>query len=69
MTRVHIFLARLDGDFEQVRGEILHKYPFSDLKECYALVRREALCHATMKRESNNHDTSIMVAQQRSNQN
>ncbi|KAL3537858.1 hypothetical protein ACH5RR_001224 [Cinchona calisaya] len=25
--RVHIFLARLDGDFEQVRGEILRKEP------------------------------------------
>ena len=39
---VHIFLARLDGDIEQVRGEILRKDPLPDLEECYALIRREA---------------------------
>ena len=38
---VHIFLARLEGDFEQVRGEILRKDPILELEECYALVRRE----------------------------
>ena len=42
LQRVHIFLVRLDGDFEQVRGEILHKDPLPDLEECYALIRREA---------------------------
>ena len=36
--RVHIFLTGLDGDFEQVRGEILRKDPFPDLEECYALI-------------------------------
>ncbi|WJZ90621.1 hypothetical protein VitviT2T_009752 [Vitis vinifera] len=36
---VHIFLAGLGGDFEQVRGEILRKDPFPDLEECYALIR------------------------------
>ena len=36
---VHIFLAGLGGDFEQVRGEILRKYPLPDLEECYALIR------------------------------
>ena len=30
--RVHIFLARLGGDFEQVRGEILRKDPLPDWK-------------------------------------
>ena len=39
--RVHIFLAGLEGDFEQVRGKILRKDPISELEECYALVRRE----------------------------
>ena len=62
---MHIFLTGLDGDFEQVRGEILHKYLVPDLEECYALVRREALRHATMKGESDNHDTLVMVAQKR----
>ncbi|RVW92461.1 hypothetical protein CK203_042718 [Vitis vinifera] len=42
LQRVHIFLAGLDGDFEQVRGEILRKDPLPDLEECYALIRREA---------------------------
>ena len=37
--RVHIFLAGLDGDFEQVRREILRKDPFPNLEECYALIR------------------------------
>nr|CAN61270.1 hypothetical protein VITISV_020532 [Vitis vinifera] len=40
--QVHIFLVGLDGDFEQVRGEILRKDPLPDLEECYALIRREA---------------------------
>ena len=58
---VHIFLARLDSDFEQVRGEILRKNPVPDLEECYALIRREAVRHASMKAESDNPDTSAMV--------
>eukprot|EP00261_Vitis_vinifera_P020257 XP_010651036.1 PREDICTED: uncharacterized protein LOC104879551 [Vitis vinifera] len=47
--RVHIFLARLGGDFEQVRGKILRKDPLPDLEKCYALIRREAVRHASMK--------------------
>ena len=39
--RVHIFLTGLEGDFEQVRGEILRKDPIPELEECYALVHRE----------------------------
>ena len=66
---VHIFLAGLDGDFEQVRGEILRKDPLLDLEECYALIRREAVRHASMKVESDNLDTSAMVVRQRSTQN
>ncbi|RVW12193.1 hypothetical protein CK203_084240 [Vitis vinifera] len=57
---VHIFLTGLDGDFEQVRGEILRKDPLPDLEECYALIRREALRHASMKAESDNPNTSTM---------
>ena len=59
--RVHIFLAGLDGDFEQVRGEILRKDLLHDLEECYALIRREVVRHASMKVESDNPDTSTMV--------
>ncbi|RVW18758.1 hypothetical protein CK203_107748 [Vitis vinifera] len=58
---VHIFLAGLDGDFEQVRGEILCKDPLPDLKECYALIRQEVVRYASMKAESDNPDTLTMV--------
>ena len=67
--RVHIFLAGLDGDFEQVWGEILRKDPLPDLEECYALIRREVVRHASMKIESENPDTSLMVVQQQSTRN
>ncbi|RVX15047.1 hypothetical protein CK203_007806 [Vitis vinifera] len=43
---VHIFLVGLDGDFEQVQGEILRKDPLPHLEECYALIQREAVRHA-----------------------
>ena len=59
--RVHIFLTGLDGDFEQVRGEILRKDPLPDLEECYALIRRKAVRHASTKAESDNLDTLAMV--------
>ncbi|KAH9768480.1 Integrase catalytic domain-containing protein [Citrus sinensis] len=39
--RVHIFLAGLDEEFDQVRGEILRKEIIPDLEECYSLIRRE----------------------------
>lgn len=67
--RVHIFLAGLNGEFEQVRGEILRKEPVPDLEGCYFLVRREAVRHATLKGESGNPEASAMVARHRSNQN
>ena len=41
--RVHIFLAGLDNELEQIRGEILRKDPVPELEEVYALVRRESL--------------------------
>ena len=59
--RVHIFLVGLDGDFEQIRGKILRKDPLPDLEECYALIRREVVRHASMKAESDNPDTFVMV--------
>ncbi|KAI4323948.1 hypothetical protein L6164_023519 [Bauhinia variegata] len=43
--RVHIFLAGLDEEFDQVRGEILHKELVPGLEECHALIRREATGH------------------------
>ena len=35
--RVHTLLVGLEGDFEQVRGEILRKDPIPELEECYAM--------------------------------
>ena len=52
----------MDGDFKQVHGEILHKDPVLDLEECYALVRWEAIHHATLKGESDNPETSAIIA-------
>ncbi|KAL6323210.1 hypothetical protein AAG906_029217 [Vitis piasezkii] len=64
--RVHIFLVGLDGDFEQVRGEILRKDPLPDLEERYALIRREVVRLASMKGESDNPDTSVMTGHTKS---
>ncbi|XP_059636905.1 uncharacterized protein LOC132279005 [Cornus florida] len=61
--KVHIFLAGLDGDFEQIRGEILRKDPVPDLEGCYSLVRREAVRRATLNGEFENSEASAMMAQ------
>nr|KYP39620.1 hypothetical protein KK1_039051 [Cajanus cajan] len=37
--RVHIFLAGLDSEFEQIREEILRKEPVPELENSYALIR------------------------------
>ncbi|XP_074370270.1 uncharacterized protein LOC141711595 [Apium graveolens] len=67
--RVHIFLAGLDDNFEQVRGEILRKDPIPDLEECYALVRHEDVRRGVMNGQLENVEASAMVIQNRSNQN
>ncbi|RVW18084.1 Retrovirus-related Pol polyprotein from transposon RE2 [Vitis vinifera] len=61
--------CKLDHRDKQVRGEILRKDPLPDLEECYALIRREAVRHASMKAESDNPDTSAMVVRQQSTRN
>ncbi|KAL5806030.1 hypothetical protein ACOSQ4_028763 [Xanthoceras sorbifolium] len=61
--RVHIFLAGLNGAFEQVQGDILRKDPIPDLEECYALVRRETVRQTTLKGKCDTSDISAMVAQ------
>jgi hypothetical protein len=65
--RVHIFLAGLDDDFEQIRGEILRKDPVPGLEECYAFVRREDLRRGAMNGQQTNSEASAMAAQNRSN--
>lgn len=59
--RVHIFLAGLDGIFEQVRGEILRKDPVPGLEECHGLIRREAVRHDTLKREARHSEATTVV--------
>ncbi|XP_038717263.1 uncharacterized protein LOC120010551 [Tripterygium wilfordii] len=66
--RVHIFLAGLDGEYDQIRGEILRKDPIPELEECYALVRRESHRRATMNGEPENSEASAMVARNRPHQ-
>ena len=56
--RVHIFLARVEGDFEQVRGEILRKDPIPELEECYALVFREDVRRGVMNGQLENSEAS-----------
>ncbi|WVZ21044.1 hypothetical protein V8G54_008366 [Vigna mungo] len=56
--RVHIFLAGLDGEFEQIRGEILRKEPVPELENSYALV-------PTLKGESESSDSTAMIARNR----
>ena len=67
--RVHIFLVGLEGDFKQVRGEILRKDPVPELEECYALIRREDVRRGVMNRQLENSEASAMVTRNRSNQN
>ncbi|XP_057850232.2 uncharacterized protein LOC131060830 [Cryptomeria japonica] len=59
--RVHIFLAGLDGEFEQIRGEILRKDRIPELEACYALVHRESVRRATMIEEPEKTEASAMV--------
>ena len=66
---MHIFLAGLEGDFEQVRGEILRKDPIPELEECYALDHREDVRRGVMNRQLKNSEASAMVTRNRSNQN
>ncbi|KAM7470553.1 hypothetical protein LguiA_008736 [Lonicera macranthoides] len=56
--RVHIFLAGLDNELEQIRGEILRKDPVPELEAVYAMVRREALRRQTMNTET---DTAALA--------
>jgi hypothetical protein len=62
---VHIFLAGLDDDFKQIRGEILRKEPVPEQEECYALICRESIQRIMMNGETEHFETSAMVAQNR----
>ncbi|KAH9754441.1 hypothetical protein KPL71_015444 [Citrus sinensis] len=61
--RVHIFLAGLDEEFDQVRGEILRKDIITDLEECYSLIRREDVRQSKLNKKVDS-ETSAMIARQ-----
>lgn len=67
--KVHIFLAGLDGEFEQIRGEILMKDHVSELEECYSMVCRENVGHAIVNGDLEKSEVAAMVSKYRSNQN
>ena len=66
---MHIFLTGLNGEFKQIRGEILRKDPIPELEACYALVRHESVRLAMMNGELEKSEASAMVTQNQSNQN
>ena len=66
---MHIFLAGLESDFEQVRGKILRKDPIPELEKCYALVRCEDVRLGVMNEQLENSGASAMVTWNWSNQN
>ncbi|KAL0461885.1 UNVERIFIED_CONTAM: hypothetical protein Slati_0076100 [Sesamum latifolium] len=60
--RVHIFLNGLDAEFEQIQGEILRKDPPLDLEETYAYVRRDFVRRTTMNGDSNQSESTALIA-------
>ncbi|XP_021829064.1 uncharacterized protein LOC110769409 [Prunus avium] len=58
--RVHLFLAGLDPQFDQVRGEILRNDPKLDLDQTFAYVHREAQQRLTM---ASTPDTAVLATQ------
>ncbi|XP_071729035.1 uncharacterized protein [Rutidosis leptorrhynchoides] len=60
--RVHIFLAGLDDDLEQIRGEILRKESIPTLEECYALIRREVIRRQTLNGDHKYIEAAAMVS-------
>ena len=59
--RLHIFLAGLGSDFEQIWGEILCRDSSPDIEECYSIVQREAVCRTTLNCESVNFEAFALV--------
>ena len=66
---MHIFLAGLDGEFEQICGEIFRKDPIPELEACCDLVFHESVQLTTMIGELEKYEASSMVTRNRSNQN
>ena len=66
---LYLFLGGLDDEFDQVRGEILHKDPPLGLQTAYAYVRREADRKEAMKMEGQSSEPAAMAAKARGSSN
>ncbi|KAJ8636676.1 hypothetical protein MRB53_010943 [Persea americana] len=60
--RVYIFLAGLDNNFDQIRGEILRMEPKPELEAAYAHIKRENNRQGTMYETSVSPDATTLVA-------
>ena len=60
--RVHIFLAGLDEEFDQVCGEILRKDTIPNLKECYSIIRKKDVRQSKLNKKVDDSETSAMIA-------
>ena len=67
--KVHIFLAGLDGDFEQIYKKILLEELVPNQEECYFFVRHEVVHHNTLKGKFENPKVFAMMAINQSIQN
>ena len=65
--RVHIFLTELDDDIDQIQREFLRRDLVPNLKECYSLIRQEAVSSTTLKSNFGAPEASAMVAWNYSN--
>ena len=62
--RVHIFLARLDLEFNQARSEILRKGPPLDLESCHAYIRKDHNQRHAMEEPETLSDITVLLTMQ-----
>lgn len=60
--RVHIFLAGLDPEFNQVRSESIRKDPPLSLESCYAYIRKDQNQRSAMEAVPVEPDSMVHVA-------
>lgn len=60
--QVYIFLAGLDNNFDQIRGEILRMEPKPELEAAYAHIKRESNRRGTMSEAGVSSDATALVA-------
>ena len=60
--RVYIFLAGLDNNFDQIRGEILRMEPKPELEAVYAHIKRESNRQGTMSEAGATNTATALAA-------